>query len=646
MLLKKFPSYLLAIVVGIIAVSIQWVIAHQLQFSATGLLYPGIFFIAWYIGLGQALVTALVSTLGAAYVLYPPYDSILVDNPQDIIRLLIFFTTSSVTAFVVVRGTKYHQKSAMIEERFRRSANAINLGVWYCDLPFSDLIWDKTVKEHFWLPEDAQVTIETFYERIHPDDRNRTRLAIEHSIQNHASYDIIYRTTNPKDVSQVKHIRAIGWTDYDKDGNPIRFDGITFDNSHMQKVSSDLEESLEVLETINRVGRSISAELDTKVLVQNVTDAATQLSKAEFGAFFYNLINEKGESYTLYTISGVPIEKFNKFPMPRNTAVFAPTFAGEGIVRSDDITKDPRYGKNDPYFGKPQGHLPVVSYLAVPVVSRSGEVIGGLFLGHKERAKFTEREEKLVAGLASQIAVAMDNARLFDKVRESLRLRDEFLSISSHELKTPLTSLKMQLQLFAHILHNDKGPVPEERVKKIVEVSERQVNRLNSLVEDLLDVSRIQSGKLSLYKEAVDLSDLVREIAERYSPLMRQSNCTLDYAVPPKLVVKVDRIRFEQVLINLVSNAMKYAPGSHVMIRLEEFAGEMKITVKDNGPGIPASAHERIFNRFESVNARDGKGLGLGLYIVRQIVEAHEGTIHLSSQPGQGAEFTISLPNT
>lgn len=610
-----------------------------------GILYPVTFLIAWKLGLRAAIFSIFVGILVRGSIAYSIVGGFTPELLIQLVPLLVYAVTSAICSVIVASGQKLRDEFNDQQSRFQRSLNAINLGVWYCDLPFSDLIWDGTVKEHFWLPPDAHVTIDTFYDRIHPDDRERTRLAIERSIRERGPYDIIYRTTNPQDPAQVKFIRAIGWTDYDAAGNPIRFDGITLDNTDIRKVSDDLKESLDVVEMINKVGRSLSAELDQKKLVQQVTDAATQLSKAEFGAFFYNLINEKGESYTLYTVSGVPIENFTKFPMPRNTAVFAPTFKGEGIIRSDDITKDPRYGKNDPYHGMPKGHLPVVSYLAVPVISRTGEVIGGLFLGHKERAKFTEREERIVAGLAGQIAIAMDNARLFQKVHESVLLRDEFLSISSHELKTPLTSLKMQLQLFSHILKHDKGPVPEERVKKIVEVSERQVSRLNSLVEDLLDVSRIQSGKLSLNKEEVDLSELVREIADRYAPLMRQSNCTLEYHTPPSLLAAVDRIRFEQILINLISNAMKYAPGSHVNIHLSESAGEVCFKVKDNGPGIPEDFQEKIFDRFErAVSAREGKGLGLGLYIVRQIVEAHAGTIRLQSETGKGAEFTICFP--
>ena len=184
-----------------------------------------------------------------------------------------------------------------------------------------------------------------------------------------------------------------------------------------------LRDEARLLETLNRVGQAVAAELDLERVVQVVTDAGTELSGAAFGSFFYNRLDENGEAYWLYTISGAPREDFAKFPMPRNTAVFAPTFRGEGVVRCDDILNDPRYGRNEPYNGMPPGHLPVRSYLAVPVVSRSGEVLGGLFFGHPQPGIFSERSERLVCGIASQAAIAIDNARLFHAAQQEITER-------------------------------------------------------------------------------------------------------------------------------------------------------------------------------------------------------------------------------
>lgn len=201
---------------------------------------------------------------------------------------------------------------------------------------------------------------------------------------------------------------------HDSEGTLIGGINMLVDISERKKAEQVLQQSEEELRLLNKVGTTLASELDLKALVQSVTDAGRQLSGAEFGAFFYNVIDQRGESYMLYTLSGAPAEAFAKFPMPRNTAIFGPTFAGSGTIRLDDVKRDPRYGQNPPYNGMPAGHLPVRSYLAVPVVSRSGEVIGGLFYGHHETAVFTERAERLLEGVAKQAALAFDNARLFE----------------------------------------------------------------------------------------------------------------------------------------------------------------------------------------------------------------------------------------
>jgi PAS domain S-box-containing protein len=177
------------------------------------------------------------------------------------------------------------------------------------------------------------------------------------------------------------------------------------------------------LEGLNRVSHALAQDLDVKRIVQTATDAATEMTGAQFGAFFYNEVNEEGESYTLYTLSGAPREAFEPFGLPRNTAVFHPTFTGQGVVRSDDIRKDPRYGKNAPHHGMPKGHLPVASYLAVPVISSSGKVHGGLFFAHSEPGTFTSEAERLVSAIAAHAAIAIDNAQLYEAAQAELEQR-------------------------------------------------------------------------------------------------------------------------------------------------------------------------------------------------------------------------------
>ncbi len=188
--------------------------------------------------------------------------------------------------------------------------------------------------------------------------------------------------------------------------------------AHLARTVRRLRGEAAVLDALHSTGRELTAQLDIDRIVQDATDAATQATGAGFGAFFYNLVDELGESYTLYTISGVPREAFERFPMPRNTEVFAPTFDGAGTVRSPDITRDPRFGRNAPYHGMPDGHLPVCSYLAVSVLSpTTGEVLGGFFFGHPEPDRFTARHEYLAEGIAAYSAIALDNARLYERER-------------------------------------------------------------------------------------------------------------------------------------------------------------------------------------------------------------------------------------
>lgn len=236
------------------------------------------------------------------------------------------------------------------------------------------------------------------------------------------------------------------------DGEIVGASKIARDITAKKEADALLRTQAERLETLNRVSQIISQDLDLDRIVQAVTDEATTVSGAHFGAFFYNKIDSSGESYTLYALSGAPREAFEKFEMPRNTAIFAPTFAGESIVRSGDIRKDPRYGRNPPHNGMPVGHLPVVSYLAVPVVSVSGTVIGGLFFGHDEPDRFGPETETLISAIAGQAAVAIDNARLHEAAQAEIGRRKEAQDARElllHEIKHRVKNTLATIQALA-----------------------------------------------------------------------------------------------------------------------------------------------------------------------------------------------------
>jgi PAS domain S-box-containing protein len=210
-------------------------------------------------------------------------------------------------------------------------------------------------------------------------------------------------------------------------------------------------------ETLHDVARDLASELDLQALVQKVTDAGVRLTGAGFGAFFYNVVSESGDAFQLFTLSGAPREAFEGFGMPRATPVFKPTFLGQGPIRVDDITRDPRYGRVAPHHGMPEGHLPVRSYLAVPVVSRTGEVLGGLFFGHVETGVFDLRAERNAVGIAAHAAVAIDNANAYGRARkeierrtsmeEALRRDEAELAATKDELAAQVESLTMMHEL-------------------------------------------------------------------------------------------------------------------------------------------------------------------------------------------------------
>jgi PAS domain S-box-containing protein len=307
-------------------------------------------------------------------------------------------------------------------ERLSLALAAGKLGDWSWDAQSDIVTFSGRAAEIFQIPAGPHMTWTALRDLLHPADAERARVAVEVSLTQHTDYDIEYRLING---AAERVVSARGRGVYGVEGAVIGMIGVVQDITEQVRTRDALRVQAESLETINHVGRMLAAELDLEKLVQSLTDAATELTEAEFGAFFYNVLDERGGSYMLYALSGVDRAHFANFPMPRATDLFGPTFRGEGIIRLVDVRQDSRFGQNPPYSGMPVGHLPVVSYLAVPVVSRTGEVLGGLFFGHSRPGVFTERAEHIVSGLAGQAATAIDNARLFEAAKRARQAAEE-----------------------------------------------------------------------------------------------------------------------------------------------------------------------------------------------------------------------------
>jgi signal transduction histidine kinase/Na+/proline symporter len=253
---------------------------------------------------------------------------------------------------------------------------------------------------------------------------------------------------------------------------------------------------------------------------------------------------------------------------------------------------------------------------------------------------------ELAVELARRLSLAVENARLYQQAAEAIRLRDEFLAVASHELKTPLTPLRLKIQTLERLVaRGDLARVPQEKLAQLFGGAENQVVRLVGLVDDLLDVTRLTTRRLHLRPEPVDLRAMVVDVVERHANDAAQARCAVAIREGPPVAGDWDRLRLEQVLTNLLMNAFKYAPGTRVDVAVEGDLRRARLEVRDEGPGIAPADQERIFRPFErAVRLLEVSGFGLGLYIVRQIVEAHGGTIALESDVGRGTTFRIELP--
>jgi PAS domain S-box-containing protein len=508
--------------------------------------------------------------------------------------------------------------------------------------------WNRAAERMFGYLADEMIG--TSIRRIIPADRQTEEDEVLERIRSGRKVDHFDTVRQRKDGTLVPISLTVSPMRAD-DGRIVGASKIARDVSDRQcaelehgRLLDIAERNAAVTDTLNRVGSIVASTLDRESVVQAVTDAATELTTAQFGAFFYNVDNERGESYTLYTISGVPREEFSKFPMPRNTALFEPTFRGTAVVRCDDVTTDPRYGHNAPHFGQPKGHLPVRSYLAVPVRSPSGDVLGGLFFGHSDIGRFTDDHERLAVGIATWASVALENARLYRSLADASRLKDEFLATLSHELRTPLNAiLGYTRMLRSGLLALDKHP-------RALEIVERNAVSLTQIVEDVLDVSRIIAGKIRLNVQQVDIADAIHRAIDAVQPSADlkaiRIHSVLDSHAGP---VAGDPERLQQIVWNLLANAVKFTNrGGRIEVRLERVDSTVMLVVSDTGVGIAPEFLPHLFERFRQADAGTARlrgGLGLGLAIVSQLVELHGGSIRGESEGlGKGATFTVSLP--
>ncbi len=518
------------------------------------------------------------------------------------------------------------------EERLRATFNQAAVGMAIAELDGRFIDMNRKCSDILGYSPD-QLRGLTFSEITHPDDLAATRASFSQLISGAIPEASLEKRYLRRDRSIVWSLTTVTLL-MDAAGRPQRFIGVIEDITARKEAEAALREETRTLELLNKSGSVLASQLDLESVVQSVTDAATQLSGAQFGAFLYTTTDGNADAF----------------------------LRGEGPIRSDDVLNDHRYGTMAPHPGLPHGHLPVRSYLAVSVRSRSGEVIGGLFFGHPQPNVFTERTERLVVGVAAQAGIAIDNARLYEAAQkaseerkvllESERaarseaermssLKDEFLATLSHELRTPLNAILGWSQILR------MGQRDRADLLKGLETIERNARAQTQLIEDLLDMSRITSAKVRLDIQSISPVSLIEAAVENAAPAAEAKGIRLEKILDPSAgPISADPSRLQQVCWNLLSNAIKFTPiGGKVQIVLQRVNSHIEISVADTGIGIHAEFIPHLFERFRQGDAsttRKYGGLGLGMSIVKSLVELHGGTVQVES-PGEGLGTTVSV---
>ena len=438
----------------------------------------------------------------------------------------------------------------------------------------------------------------------------------------------------------------------------LRWFGTSTDVDEVKHVEEALRDETRVLELLNNTGTTLAGTLDLPSLLQETVDAATRISGARFGAFYYDAEHEADAAGNepLLTVA----QAVNGVSAQQAAAIAFDLRMGPAM-RHNDLQTAPDDGTEEGHDGAPV----LRSCLSLPVRSRSGQLLGRLLLGHPQPGMFSLRSERIVAAIAAQAAVALDNTRLYVEARRAAeerkvlldserearaeaertnQLKDEFLTTLSHELRTPLSAILGWAQVLR------RGTRDQADLHRGLNSIERNARAQAQLIEDLLDMSRITSDKVMLEMQTIVPATVIASAIETLRPAFDAKHITVHTRIADDAgTMTGDPSRMQQVIWNLLSNALKFTPqGGSVDVNVAREGTRLLLTIADNGVGIRADFLPHVFDRFRQADAsttRKHGGLGLGLAIVKHLVEQHGGTVAASS-PGdlQGATFTVRLP--
>lgn len=495
------------------------------------------------------------------------------------------------------------------EERLRMAVESANLGTWDFDPVTGDLIWSDQTRVMFGLPPGAEVNYHVFLNGVHPDDRERTDAAVQAALrlENEGRYEIDYRTIGLQD-SVERWVTARGRAFLNERGQVRRFVGTVLDITERKRGEEAAARRSAQLQELAAISTRLNAAHDVPSVLGIITEEARKLIGAHQAATTVVLDRHKAEPVTIVSPSDKGI--------PPGSRVDAP------------VHQSP---------ASPEGGI------TVPLLGRNTQNFGVIRLSGKFADQLSEDDLALLAQLSQIAAGAIENARLYEELREKDRRKDEFLAMLAHELRNPLAAIRNAVTL-------SEGVNDAHEIGWSMEVIQRQLQQLTRLIDDLFDVSRITRGKIQLRKEHLDAAPVLRRAVEAVQPLLEERQHELSVSFRPgTLYLEADPTRLEQIVVNLLTNAAKYTEaGGQISLHAKNDGNEIVISVRDNGMGIPPEKLPQMFELFVQGDrslARSEGGLGIGLTLVRSLAEMHGGSVQAYSEGlGKGSEFVVRLP--
>jgi len=563
--------------------------------------------------------------------------------------------TGEVTGFVkILRDRTQHQQAdarlrllnetlQASEERLQLALDIGDMGVWQVNLPDRQVVWWPGMAEIHGLPPGVRPPrTEQYRQLVHPEDRERVVQGVRDTVTQGRGQHIEYRALWPD--GSVHWLEARSKLLVDAQGAPLAVAGVCVDITRRKRVESDL-----------RFLAQASAELASLTDYQSTLDRIAHLAVPEFADWCtVDILCDDGTLERVAMAHSDPRQERMGHELHRRFSADPERIPGAGPMnvlrtgRSERIAEiadellDRAVAQSE-YLATLRS-LGMHSYIGVPLSVRDRTLGVITFVTGESRRRYRSSDLVLAEDLAQRAAVAIENAMLLRAVQESDRAKDVFLATLAHELRNPLAPVWNGLTIIA------RAPHDAQRVAQVAGMIERQVTQLARLVDDLLDVSRISTGKIELKMEPVELASVLRSAIETSRPHIEAAGHRLSLELPQvPLEVDGDPVRLAQVFANLLNNACKYTrPGGRIDVIVEAEPDSLLVRVRDTGEGLAPEMLTRIFGLFTQVThpaERQQGGLGIGLSLVEGLVRLHGGTVEAHSPgPGAGSEFVVRLP--